>query len=261
MRRFQTLLNLSASFVLLLVISISNQSVHAQFNGVIDMHLYSINDQEVTDTSLVQMFVTNDRILIKGAEDQRLKSGSYEASGLLIRQDQKDFVLMMGKNQALQLTKSEIEGFFSMISTVFGIEQPSAAEMEENKTKIEVTGRVDKIKGYTSKEIRITKADDDGYLSVWTTSKLDMNWGLLAEPWLNSPEWLRDATDRLTLEFQTNSIPVLITWTTNDGNTTTIYELMRAEKSAIAKAMVELPSNYQLLGFSDWIMLQMMQQY
>ncbi|MEL0010378.1 MAG: DUF4412 domain-containing protein [Bacteroidota bacterium] len=261
MRRFQTLLNLSASFVLLLVISISNQRVHAQFNGVIDMHLYSINDQEVTDTSLVQMFVTNDRILIKGAEDQRLKSGSYEASGLLIRQDQKDFVLMMGKNQALQLTKSEIEGFFSMISTVFGIEQPSAAEMEESKTKIEVTGRVDMIKGYTSKEIRITEADDDGYLSVWTTSKLDMNWGLLAEPWLNSPEWLRDATDRLTLEFQTNSIPVLITWTTNDGNTTTIYELMRAEKSAIVKAMVELPSNYQLLGFSDWIMLQMMQQY
>ena len=38
-------------------------------------------------------------------------------------------------------------------------------------------------------------------------------------------------------------------------------ELVRAEKSAVAKAMVELPSNYQLLGFSDWIMMQMMQQY
>ncbi|NBW70929.1 MAG: hypothetical protein EBR32_05940, partial [Bacteroidetes bacterium] len=125
------------------------------------MHFYSTNDKEVKDTSLVQMYVTNERILIKGAEDERLTSGSYEASGLLIRQDQKDFVLMMGNNQALQLTKSEIEGFFSIISTVFGIEQPSPSEMEENKTKIEVTGRVATINGYTSKEIRITEADED----------------------------------------------------------------------------------------------------
>ena len=249
------------SFLIACVFVIPSQTTHAQFNGVIDMHFYSTNDKEVKDTSLVQMYVTNERILIKGAEDERLTSGSYEASGLLIRQDQKDFVLMMGNNQALQLTKSEIEGFFSMISTVFGIEQPSPSEMEENKTNIEVTGRVSTINGYTSKEIRITEADEDGFMSVWTTSKLNMNWGLLAEPWLNSPEWLRDATDRITLEFQTNSIPVLITWTTTEGETSTIYELVRAEKSAIAKAMVELPSNYQLLGFSDWIMLQMMQQY
>jgi len=116
------------------VFVIPSQTTHAQFNGVIDMHFYSTNDKEVKDTSLVQMYVTNERILIKGAEDERLTSGSYEASGLLIRQDQKDFVLMMGNNQALQLTKSEIEGFFSMISTVFGIEQPSPSEMEENKT-------------------------------------------------------------------------------------------------------------------------------
>ena len=51
-----------------------------------------------------------------------------------------------------------------------------------------------------------------------------------------------------------------MTWT-SDEETFTFYELIRAEKNAVAKAMVELPSNYQLFGLSDWIMLQMMQQY
>jgi hypothetical protein len=119
---------------------------------------------------------------------------------------------------------------------------------------------VENITGYPSKEIRITDADGSGYATIWTTTKLDMDWGLLKEPWLNSPDWLREATDRLTIEFQSKSVPVLMTWTSDEG-TFTFYELVRAEKSAVAKAMVELPSNYQLLGFSDWIMMQMMQQY
>ena len=244
----------------LFICTILSTSTQAQFNGVLDIQLYSKNDAGITDTSLIHMYVTPERILMQGAEEESIKSGNYEASGLLIRQDQRDFVLMMGKNQALQLSKSEIEGFFTMISAIFGIEEPSPQELAESKSSVVLTGRVENINGYPSKEIRITDADGSGYATIWTTTKLDMDWGLLKEPWLNSPDWLREATDRLTIEFQSKSVPVLMTWTSDEG-TFTFYELVRAEKSAVAKAMVELPSNYQLLGFSDWIMMQMMQQY
>jgi len=244
----------------LFICTILSTSIQAQFNGVLDIQLYSKNDAGITDTSLIHMYVTPERILMQGAEEESIKSGNYEASGLLIRQDQRDFVLMMGKNQALQLSKSEIEGFFTMISAIFGIEEQSPQELAESKSSVVVTGRVENINGYPSKEIRITDADGSGYATIWTTTKLDMDWGLLKEPWLNSPDWLREATDRLTIEFQSKSVPVLMTWTSDEG-TFTFYELIRAEKSAVAKAMVELPSDYQLLGFSDWIMLQMLQQY
>jgi len=235
-------------------------AVQAQFNGVLDIQLYSKSEAGTTDTSLVNMYVTPERILMQGADEESIRSGNYEASGLLIRQDQRDFVLMMGENQALQLTKAEIEGFFSMISAVFNINEPTPEELAESKSSVVVTGRVKNINGYPSKEIRISDADGNGYASIWTTTKLDMDWGLLKEPWLNSPEWLREATDRLTIEFQSKSVPVLMTWTSEEESYT-FYELIRAQESAVAKAMVELPSNYQVLGFSDWIMLQMMQQY
>lgn len=244
----------------LFISTILSTAIQAQFNGILDIQLYIKNDVGITDTSLIHMYVTPERILMQGAEEESIKSGNYEASGLLIRQDQRDFVLMMGKNQALKLTKSEIESFFTMISTIFGIEEPTSQGLTESKSSVVITGRVENINGYPSKEIRITDADGSGYATIWTTTKLDMDWGLLKEPWLNSPNWLRDATDRATIEFQSKSVPVLMTWT-SDGGTFTFYELIRAEKTAVAKAMVELPSNYQLLGFSDWIMLQMMQQY
>ena len=248
------------TLVTLFICSVLSTSTQAQFNGVLDIQLYFKNDSGISDTSHIHVYVTPERILMQSAEEESIKSGDYEASGLLIRQDQRDFVIMMGKNQALQLTKPEIEGFFTMLSTVFGIEEPTPQELAESKSSVVVTGRVENINGYPSKEIRITDADGSGYATIWTTTKLDMDWGLLKEPWLNSPDWLREATDRATIEFQSKSVPVLMTWTSDEGRFT-FYELIRAEKSALAKAMVELPSNYQLLGFSDWIMLQMMQQY
>ena len=145
-----------------------------------------------------------------------------------------------------------------MISAVFNINEPTPEELAESKSSVVVTEE-EVSNGYPSKEIRISDADGNGYASIWTTTKLDMDWGLLKEPWLNSPEWL-EATDRLTIEFQSKSVPVLMTWTSEEESYT-FYELIRAQESAVAKAMVELPSNYQVLGFSDWIMLQMMQQY
>ena len=104
----------------LLICTIFSTATQAQFKGVVDIQLYSKSDAGITDTSLIHMYVTPERILMQGAEEESIKSGNYEASGLLIRQDQRDFVLMMGKNQALQLSKSEIEGFFTMISAIFG---------------------------------------------------------------------------------------------------------------------------------------------
>ena len=207
----------------LFISTILSTALQAQFNGILDIKLYIKNDVGITDTSLIHMYVTPERILMQGAEEESIKSGNYEASGLLIRQDQRDFVLMMGKNQALKLTKSEIESFFTMISTIFGIEEPTSQRLTESKSSVVITGRVENINGYPSKEIRITDADGSGYATIWTTTKLDMDWGLLKEPWLNSPDWLRDATDRATIEFQSKSVPVLMTWT-SDGGTFTFYE-------------------------------------
>ena len=72
----------------LFICTILSTSIQAQFNGVLDIQLYTN-----ADTNLIHMYVTPDRILLQGNEQQSIISGNYEARGLLIRQDQRDFVL------------------------------------------------------------------------------------------------------------------------------------------------------------------------
>ncbi|MEX2364495.1 MAG: hypothetical protein WD597_12775, partial [Balneolaceae bacterium] len=63
--------------------------VTAQFQGKIEMKAYT-EDKGVVEENVLNMFVTADRIMIKG-EDNVSIADNVDAEGLLIRNDKKDF--------------------------------------------------------------------------------------------------------------------------------------------------------------------------
>jgi len=229
------------------------QMSYAQFEGQISMNIYSYDDGVQTDTEILNLYTTEERILIKGEDVINISDGMMEASGILIRSDMKDFVIMMGEKEALRFTKEELEGMFSMLSMMSG------GEPEVNGAEnYWYTNEVRTIAGQKATELRVESDENKGsYLSIWLTNELDIDWGMLTEPWKNVPSSLSGQVDQMTQEFKSRNFPMLIE-VTEKGNTTTLFEVTKVRKSRIAKDMVEMPAGLELISLQTMIMKAMM---
>ncbi|MBO6794178.1 MAG: hypothetical protein JJ895_09715 [Balneolaceae bacterium] len=229
------------------------QLVHAQFEGQISMSIYSQDDGVLTEENVVNLYTTQERILIKGEDKINISDGMMEAEGILIRSDMRDFVIMMGEKEALRFTKEELEGMFSMMSMMSG------GEMDDKKSdaNYSYTNEVRTIQGLQATELRVMGKNEKKYLSVWLTNDLDIDWGMLSEPWKNVPSSLSGDVNQVTQEFKSRNFPLLIEVTEN-GETDKIFEVTKVRKSRIAKDMVEMPAGLQLISLQEMIMKAMM---
>lgn len=227
-------------------------SIYAQFEGQITMNVYGESDG-IPQTSEINLYTTSNRIIMKG-ESMSVMDG-FDASGLLIRNDKKDFIVMMGEGKALQFTKEELEGFFQMAGMMGGNDKSSVDV--DSDTKFTYTNKTKTILGYDVTELLIESNENESSLSVWLTSDIDINWGMLAEPWKNVPENMRNSSSRLTQEFKSQNFPMLVE-VHEKGKTETIMEVTNVNNSSIAKAMVEIPSGVNLIGLQEMIFSMMM---
>tara|TARA_R110000868_G_scaffold1211_2_gene9312 strand:+ start:30211 stop:30960 length:750 start_codon:yes stop_codon:yes gene_type:complete len=227
-------------------------TIFAQFEGQITIKAYGETDG-VPNTSELNLYSTANRIIIKGDNSVSVMDG-VDASGLLIRNDKKDFIVMMGEKKALQFTKEELEGFFQMAGMMSGEEDDVDVSVD---TKFTYTNKTRKILGYDSTELLIENDENESSLSVWLTSGIDINWGMLAEPWKNVPESMKNSSARLTQEFKSKNFPMLIELH-EKGKTTTVMEVANVNKSSVAKAMVEVPAGVSLIGLQEMIFSMMM---
>ncbi|MEO1023681.1 MAG: hypothetical protein AAFW89_14145 [Bacteroidota bacterium] len=228
-------------------------SAFAQFQGHIVMDLYSTNNGK-TEINKVNMYVTSDRIMIQGDDEVPL-TGGVSTSGLLVRNDKKDFVVMTGEKEALQITKSEIERFFEMASMMGGNKQ---SQVNDENAGYRYTDNTRTIMGKECAEMIIENEDEDGgYLSIWLTNGVDINWGMLSESWTGVPEDVDGLVNGLQQEFTGSNFPMLIE-AHDKGKTYKVMEVTQLQKSAVAKAMVEIPSGVNLYGFGDLMMKMMM---
>lgn len=247
--KFPKFLTTMAIFALFVFTQVAN----AQFEGQISMMIYSQDDGVVTDENVVNLYTTQERILIKGEDKINISDGMMEASGILIRSDMRDFVIMMGEKEALRFTKEELEGMFSMMNMMSG------GEMDENESDMNYTytNEVRTIEGLQATELRVMGEESNSYLSVWLTNDLDIDWGMLSEPWKNVPGSMSGQVNQMTQEFKSRNFPLMIE-VTEKGETSTIFEVTQIRKSRIAKDMVEMPAGLQLVSLQEMIMKAMM---
>ncbi len=238
--------------VLMGLLAISN-TAFAQFEGQITIKTYGETDG-VPNTSELNVYATSNRIILKGDQSVNVMDG-FDASGLLIRNDKKDFIVMMGEKKALQFTKEELEGFFQMAGMMGGDDNDKSEITTD--TKFTYTNKTRKILGYDCTELLVENNENESSLSVWLTSGIDINWGMLAEPWRNVPESMRNSSARLTQEFKSRNFPLLVE-VHEKGKTETVMEVTNVNKSSIAKAMVEVPAGVSLIGLQEMIFSMMM---
>ncbi|MCR9133304.1 MAG: DUF4412 domain-containing protein [bacterium] len=230
-----------------------SHTVHAQFEGQISMTIYNQENGDITEENVVNLYITQERILIKGEDKINISDGMMEASGILIRSDMRDFVIMMGEKEALRFTKEELEGMFSMINMMSGGEMDKS-DSDMNYT---YTNEVRTIEGLQATELRVYGKEQKNYLSIWLTNDLDIDWGMLSEPWKNVPGSMSGQVNQMTQEFKSRNFPLLIE-VTEKGETSTIFEVTKVKKSRIAKDMVEMPAGLQLVSLQEMIMKAMM---
>lgn len=248
----------SISAALLFMISVSSTVVYAQFEGQISVNVYS-QDNGKTEVSELNLFATATRIMIKGEDDFNLMD-QMSTDGLLIRNDMKDFVIMTGPNQALQVTKAEIEGLVEMLASWGG----GSSDTDPNtvKTKHSFSDETKKLLGYETAELIIQDAENpEKHLSIWLTPDIDVNWGMLAEKWNNMPKGMDEEINGLSQEiiFRGKNFPMMIE-AVDKGERTILMKVTNVNKSSIAKAMVEVPAGTTLMSFQDFIMKKMMEQ-
>ncbi len=245
--------NLLIPFLALCFLIVGN-TAQAQFEGQISMNLYG-EKNGVRQANILNMYVTTDRIFIKGEEDVNLGE-SFNSGGMLIRNDKKDFIVLMENNDALQVTKSEIEGLFKVFLSWGG--ESSKGGSQNNDINFEYTDNTRTIKGYKTYELLISSSEDDEKMSVWLTPNIDINWGMLAEPWKNLPAEADKAVNRISRDavFTGKNFPMLIEVTGKKG-TEKVMEVNNINKSSIAKAMVQIPTGVNLIGVTE-LMFKMM---
>lgn len=233
---------------------IGGNTAHAQFEGQINMNLYG-EENGVRQANTLNMYVTSDRIFLKGEEDINFGE-SFNSGGMLIRNDKKDFIVMMENNDALQVTKSEIEGLFKMLLSWGG--DSSSGSSKNKDMNYEYTDNTRTIKGYKTYELLISSSENDTKMSVWLTPNIDINWGMLTEPWKNLPAEADKAVNRISRDavFSGKNFPMLIEVTDKKG-TEKVMEVNSINKSSIAKAMVQIPAGVNLIGVTE-LMFKMM---
>lgn len=242
---------------LILFCSAFSISGYAQFEGQISINLYS-HDNGKTEINELNLFATADRIMVKGEEDFEVMS-NMSTDGFLIRNDRKDFVIMTGNDQALQVTKVEIEGLVEMMASWNG---GSSANQPKRKTNYSFSDRTQNMLGYEVAELIVKDSDEpDKHLSIWLTNDLDINWGMLGERWNKLPADIDAEVNGMAQEiiFKGKNFPLKIE-AVDEGNRVTVMDVTNVNRSSIAKAMVEVPSGVALMSFKDFVFQMMMQQ-
>ncbi|MBD3615282.1 MAG: hypothetical protein HUJ22_01825 [Gracilimonas sp.] len=244
--------------VFALFMGMFSTTIYAQFEGQISMNVYSEDDGE-TEVNELNLYATADRIMIKGEENFDVMD-KMSTDGLLIRNDLKDFIIMTGKNQALQVTKVEIEGLVEMLASWSGESEKSSNA--PSKTDYSFSDRTQTILGYETAEMIVRDTENpEKHLSIWLAPDIDIDWGMMAERWNNMPESVDAEINGVTQDviFKGKNFPLLIEAV--DGNERTkLMEVSKVNKSSVAKAMVEIPSGVTLMSFKDYVFKMMMEQ-
>lgn len=225
----------------------------AQFQGKVLFDSYEVKEGERTGSDTFTLYITPDRILLQG-ENSYSGMGPLEAEGVLVRLDFEDFVFLTGDDRALTISKADITSFMQMFEEGNGRQSAEQAEPEVNYEK---TGETRQINGYTCERFVVRDRDRaDRRTDVWMTAGLDINWGMLAEPWSGSSAMIGEGDFPLSAIFREGYFPVLIE--NYEGDTlTSLTELREIDRSGIARAMVQIPSGVKVLSFQDYLFQRM----
>lgn len=244
---------------LTLFLTVCSVNAFAQFQGRITYNLYEINDHgEREGEEHFTAYFTPQRIFIQGDETVEMP-GPIKAEGLLIRLDKKDFVFLTGDETAFSITKAGITSFMNMFGEMGEDGRPGQDEPIQKSFTFQKAGATKTINGFTvHKFIAKDKSDPNNKGIVWMTREVNINWGMLAEPWGNVTAFLTDEELPTELILQKGWLPIKATFYEN-GNAEGGFAAT-VEKTDLAQKKVQLSSEITVKNLAQYLFQQMRQQ-
>lgn len=238
----------------MLMVACFTQPASAQFEGSITFESHDYSDQNSEDDEPFTLFVTPERIMLQGEKKYNFME-SLETEGVLVRLDKEDFVFLTGKDKALKITKTDITSLMNL----FGNGRNVSQKAEDVDIKQERTGETKTIQGYQTEKFifRDKESDQNEYFAVWMTKEIDVNWGMLAEPWGNDADQLISSTDfPVDLIFKEKYFPLRFENYEN-GELESVLEATEINKTAVSSDMVEVPSGIKVLNMQNYLFQKM----
>ena len=230
------------------------QPAAAQFEGEITYNSYEYtgggNEEEGEEFKL---FITPERILLQGEKKYSFME-SLETEGVLARLDSQDFVFLTGDHEVLKIAKTDITSLMNM----FGSNRNQEAVTRDYDILQDRTGETENIRGYESEKfIFRDEADpDNNYSEVWMTRDIDVNWGMLAEPWSENTDALISGDFPLDLIFKENYFPLKLE-AYKGGVLTSSLEATDISTSPVDPEKVEVPEDVKVLSMQEYLFRKM----
>lgn len=239
-----------------LLFSVAVSPAHAQFEGEIVFHLQEV-DSERSVTSEFTFTAASDRIYISSQRDLDVISG-IRSDGLLVRNDMKDFVFNTGKDEALQVSKENIDGLMNLLERFSGQSESSEQSQLNWKDRVVETGNKRSHLGHQVEEFRLLGDHPNQFVSIWLTSDIKVLWGLMVEVWIRAGNRFSDSELPVQLIMNSNSFPLLIEGV-NNGKTAFKLESVSINMDDFDRSVVELSDKKRLVGLTE-LMVNMFRQ-
>ncbi len=240
------------SILLTITLFLLSAPLYAQFEGEIKFEVHDRSNGN-TDVTQLSLTTTKDRLFIDSAAKVNVVSG-LQTDGILIRNDLQDFVFRTDENEALKVSKSDLDGLIQLINRFQGGSSKSASkEKFDWETRVEESGKTRTIHGYTTNEFILKGEKENQYVSIWLTDQIKVNWGLLLDFWYESGENFTDSDIPIELVINRNSFPLLIHVYDKDE---VVYSanVTGINTRNFDRSIVELSEDVRLIGFSDMMM-------
>lgn len=253
---------MKSRLLIIAVFLMISQMAVAQFEGHLEMKLYS-EEKAGTKENLINMYVNKDRIAIYGEDDVKLSGMS--SSGVIIRNDIRDFIVLTEGNSAFKITKSEIDNILGMLVMMANMGGNGTSEKETaSEPNIKFTNKTKKFNGIEASEMVVENADGknkSSRISIWLAPKININWGMLTESWANLPEDVEVAYNGVLKDnvFNGGNFPVYVeAYDPETQKMITLFEVTKLEKTKISADKLDVPKGVNVVGMNNFMQQMMM---
>ena len=240
----------------MLMVACFTQPATAQFEGDITFKSQKHAGQSSDKNEPFTLYITPERIMLQGEKKYNFME-SIETEGVLVRLDKEDFVFLTGKDKALKITKTDITSLMNL----FGNGQDVSQKAENVSINQERTGETKTIQGYEAEKFifRDKGSDKNEYFAVWMTKEIEVNWGMLAEPWGNDADQIISSTDfPVDLIFKEKYFPLRFE-NYKSGELESVLEATEVNKGPVNSDLVMVPSDVAVLNMQNYLFQKMNQ--
>lgn len=261
-----------ATFLLcILIISLSTHysEIRAQsnFEGVLTYTFHERSDSgegdqnsTMTEQGRFELVLSPDLILFDKLDEiqgyQPLPM--MQSPRIYVRLDHKDFVFLQSPKQGFKVSKAEIVAMMELMKQMQSSSSSASSGNQDSDEYPEVdirqTEETKTLQGYNTRKFILTDREHpEEIVEVWLADDMQIEWGMLAEPWGESAQDLFPKDMPLPRLLRKGGLPLLVE--RKSGNTVTHrIECSRLEKQQIRGGKYDLPSNVKLRSFQEMMM-------